>query len=87
MATKTGGEKVADLAYKAFAGTAFVTTVVSGGWFVATSISAMVYYDNLAKELDVKKAAEAAAEQVAHAARQAEVDAVETKRKKGWKLW
>jgi len=33
------------------------------------------------------QAAEAAAEQVAQAARQAEADAVETKRKKGWKLW
>lgn len=49
MSTKSLGSRAADAVFKTFTGALFVTTVVTGGWFAATSISAASHYDRLEK--------------------------------------
>ena len=62
MSTKTFGGRAADVAFKTFTGALFATTVITGGWFAATSFSAASHYDKLAKEHKARQreAAEAA---------------------------
>ena len=59
MATKTLGSRAADVAFKTFTGALFATTVVTGGWFAATSFSAASHYDKLEKEHKAREMREA----------------------------
>ena len=56
---KTLGARAMDVAFKAFTGTLFAATVVTGGWFAATSASAVGHYDRLAKEAEKRREEEA----------------------------
>ena len=71
MATKTLGSRAADVAFKTFTGALFATTVVTGGWFAATSFSAASHYDKLEKEHKAREMREAE-ERAAEEARRAE---------------
>ena len=79
MSTKTLGSRAADVAFKTFTGALFATTVVTGGWFAATSFSAASHYDKLEKEHKAREMREAE-ERAAEEARRAE-------RKGKWRLF
>jgi hypothetical protein len=79
MSTKPLGSKTADVLFKAFTGTLFATTVVTGGWFAATSLSAASHYDKLEKEQKAKALREAE-ERAKEEARRAE-------RRKKWRVF
>ena len=66
MSTKTLGGRAADVAFKTFTGALFATTVITGGWFAATSFSAASHYDKLEREhkaREMRLAEERAAEE------------------------
>mgnify|MGYP001171861228 CR=1 FL=1 len=76
MSTRTFGARAADFAFKAFTGTLFATTLVTGGWFAATSVSAASHYDKLAKDAERRQ------REAAEAAR-----LEEERKKKRWRLF
>ena len=59
MSTRTLGSRAADVMFKTLTGALFATTVVTGGWFAATSLSAASHYDKLEKEQKAKELREA----------------------------
>jgi len=77
---KTLGARAMDVAFKAFTGTLFAATVVTGGWFAATSASAVGHYDRLAKE-----AAKRREEEAREAAKRREEE--ERRKKSAWRLF
>jgi ribosomal protein L12E/L44/L45/RPP1/RPP2 len=77
---KTLGARAMDVAFKAFTGTLFAATVVTGGWFAATSASAVGHYDRLAKEAEKRREEEAR-----EAAKRREEE--ERRKKSAWRLF
>jgi len=60
-AAQSLGDRVGDVVFKAITGTLVATTAVAGAWFVATTVSAFVFYDDLERK---KKVAQAEAERL-----------------------